>query len=261
MCAQLAARSRGRVPHHPRAPPRVRATTGGPAPALLLLHGLGADHTTWDPVIDQLARRYTVDRARPARSRPVGQAAGRLHARRLRQRHARPADRAGHRQGDPGRALLRRRGGDAVRLPVPRAHRAAGPGRLGRPRSRGQPGDPGADHPGVRVPDGAADAARRTSRRRGRDARPVADRRQGVPRLRRGRRDLRDVQGPRRALGHLPRDPGRRRLARPGRDDGRPRLPHRGDAAVRDLGRGRPRHPRRPTPPSPPSWRRAPASR
>ncbi|MEO6511884.1 MAG: alpha/beta fold hydrolase, partial [Nocardioides sp.] len=32
----------------------------GHGPALLLLHGLGADHTTWDPVIDQLARRYTV---------------------------------------------------------------------------------------------------------------------------------------------------------------------------------------------------------
>jgi pimeloyl-ACP methyl ester carboxylesterase len=32
----------------------------GTAPALLLLHGLGADHTTWEPVVDQLARRYTV---------------------------------------------------------------------------------------------------------------------------------------------------------------------------------------------------------
>ena len=32
----------------------------GSGPALLLLHGLGADHTTWDRVIDQLARRYTV---------------------------------------------------------------------------------------------------------------------------------------------------------------------------------------------------------
>jgi len=32
----------------------------GSGPALLLLHGLGADHTTWEPVIDQLARRFTV---------------------------------------------------------------------------------------------------------------------------------------------------------------------------------------------------------
>jgi pimeloyl-ACP methyl ester carboxylesterase len=35
----------------------VRAGSG---PALLLLHGLGCDHTTWEPVIDSLSRRYTV---------------------------------------------------------------------------------------------------------------------------------------------------------------------------------------------------------
>ncbi|MFN8194066.1 MAG: alpha/beta fold hydrolase [Nocardioidaceae bacterium] len=32
----------------------------GSGPALLLLHGLGCDHHTWDPVVDALARRYTV---------------------------------------------------------------------------------------------------------------------------------------------------------------------------------------------------------
>ena len=32
----------------------------GSGPALLLLHGLGANHTTWLPVLDTLARRYTV---------------------------------------------------------------------------------------------------------------------------------------------------------------------------------------------------------
>jgi pimeloyl-ACP methyl ester carboxylesterase len=32
----------------------------GKGPALLLLHGLGCDHTTWLPVIEQLSRRYTV---------------------------------------------------------------------------------------------------------------------------------------------------------------------------------------------------------
>ncbi|MEO9323447.1 alpha/beta fold hydrolase [Nocardioides sp. C4-1] len=32
----------------------------GSGPALLLLHGLGCDHTTWSPVIDALAKRYTV---------------------------------------------------------------------------------------------------------------------------------------------------------------------------------------------------------
>ena len=32
----------------------------GEGPALLLLHGLGCDHTTWLPVIPDLARHYTV---------------------------------------------------------------------------------------------------------------------------------------------------------------------------------------------------------
>ncbi|WP_299057569.1 alpha/beta fold hydrolase [uncultured Nocardioides sp.] len=32
----------------------------GRGPALLLLHGLGCDHTTWGPVIDELAERFTV---------------------------------------------------------------------------------------------------------------------------------------------------------------------------------------------------------
>jgi pimeloyl-ACP methyl ester carboxylesterase len=32
----------------------------GSGPALLLLHGLGCDHTTWLPVVATLARRYTV---------------------------------------------------------------------------------------------------------------------------------------------------------------------------------------------------------
>lgn len=32
----------------------------GKGPALLLLHGLGCDHTTWSPVIERLARNFTV---------------------------------------------------------------------------------------------------------------------------------------------------------------------------------------------------------
>jgi pimeloyl-ACP methyl ester carboxylesterase len=32
----------------------------GRGPVVLLLHGLGCDHTTWEPVIDSLSRRYTV---------------------------------------------------------------------------------------------------------------------------------------------------------------------------------------------------------
>jgi pimeloyl-ACP methyl ester carboxylesterase len=32
----------------------------GSGPVLLLLHGLGCDHTTWAPVIESLAKRYTI---------------------------------------------------------------------------------------------------------------------------------------------------------------------------------------------------------
>lgn len=32
----------------------------GRGPVVLLLHGLGCDHTTWEPVIESLSRRYTV---------------------------------------------------------------------------------------------------------------------------------------------------------------------------------------------------------
>ncbi|HEY1134191.1 MAG TPA: alpha/beta fold hydrolase [Nocardioides sp.] len=35
-------------------------TVAGSGPALLLLHGLGCDHTTWAPVVAALAQRYTV---------------------------------------------------------------------------------------------------------------------------------------------------------------------------------------------------------
>ena len=38
---------------------RVFVKTGS-GPVLLLLHGLGCDHTTWAPVIDELARDFTV---------------------------------------------------------------------------------------------------------------------------------------------------------------------------------------------------------
>jgi pimeloyl-ACP methyl ester carboxylesterase len=44
---------------HDRAYVRVGREIGS-APVLLLLHGLGCDHTTWHPVLDALARRYTV---------------------------------------------------------------------------------------------------------------------------------------------------------------------------------------------------------
>ena len=66
------------------------------------------------------------DRTRPARPRRIREAARRLLARRVRERRARPADRPRGRQGDDRRPLTRRRGGDAVRLPVPGAGGAAG---------------------------------------------------------------------------------------------------------------------------------------
>ena len=119
----------------------------GSGPVLLLLHGLGCDHTTWEPVIDSLAKRYTVI----------------------------APDLLGHGRSDKPRAdysvggyangmrdlltvlgidkvtvvgpQLRRRRRDAVRLPVPRAHRAADPGRLRRPGPRGQPGRSGRSPP------------------------------------------------------------------------------------------------------------------
>ena len=79
------------------------------------------------------------DRARSARSRPVRQTPRRLLGGGLRQRHARPAQRARHRRGDGRRALPGRRCRDAVRLPVPATGGTADPG--GRRR-----GDQGRQH-------------------------------------------------------------------------------------------------------------------
>jgi len=39
---------------------RLAGPEPGSAPAMLLLHGLGCDHTTWDPVIERLAETHTV---------------------------------------------------------------------------------------------------------------------------------------------------------------------------------------------------------
>ena len=74
----------------------------------------------------------------PAGTRPVGQAAGRLLPGRSRLRDPRPAGRPGPRPRLPGRALPGRRHRDAVRLPVPRAGRAARTRVLRRPRQGGQ---------------------------------------------------------------------------------------------------------------------------
>ena len=186
---------------------RLRARPAAAARPRLRPHHLGAGHRVAGPPLHR-------DRARPARPRRVGQAARRLQRRRLRQRHARPAHRARHRPGHRRRAQLRRRRGDAVRLPVPRAHRAADPGRLRRPRPRGHAGDPGDHHARLPPGDGPADAARHPARRRGRPARPGRHRHPGHPRPRRGRRHLRLVQGPAHPGRDPPRRPRRRRLAR-----------------------------------------------
>ena len=142
----------------------------GQGPVVLLLHGLGCDHTTWESVIDSLARRYTVIAPdllghglsdKPRADYSVGGYANGMRD---------LLTCLGHRPGDRGRPQLRRRRRDAVRLPVPRADRAADPGRLGRPRSRGEPADPRDHHAGLPPGDGRAHAARRTPRRQGRPA-------------------------------------------------------------------------------------------
>ena len=63
MCAQQdrrAGQAATRSSTSPSTGTAVRSCAPGPGRRCLLLHGLGADHTTWDRVIDQLARRYTV---------------------------------------------------------------------------------------------------------------------------------------------------------------------------------------------------------
>src|SRR3990170_2643875 len=39
---------------------RVAYVRAGGGPRLLLLHGLGCDHRTWLPVLDELSRHFTV---------------------------------------------------------------------------------------------------------------------------------------------------------------------------------------------------------
>ena len=144
---------------HRRAFVKVGERAGRPAAARPRLrpHDLGAGDRHAGPALHR-------DRPRPARARRVRQAARRLQRGRLRQRHARPADRARHRQGHRGRPQLRRRRRDAVRLPVPRAHRAARAGRHRRPRPRGEPGIRAITTPGFHQAMGVLDPARRTPR-------------------------------------------------------------------------------------------------
>ena len=118
---------------------RVCFRLRGEGPLVVLIHGITGRSEQWEPAIDQLARRPHAAGAGPARPRRVGEAARRLLARRLRERRPRHDGRPRPRPGDDRRPLARRRDRDAVRLPVPRALRAARPGLQRRPGPRGPP--------------------------------------------------------------------------------------------------------------------------
>src|SRR5512146_493377 len=90
-------------------------------------------------------------RAGPVRARGVGEAARRLLPWGARRNAARPDGNAGRPECHHRRSFPRRRSGDAVRLPVPRAVRAAGAGQQRRPRPRDQPAAPGTDAARLRV--------------------------------------------------------------------------------------------------------------
>ncbi len=113
----------------------------GSGPALLLIHGIGDNSVDVDGRDSAPRREVHRDRPRPARPRPVGQAARRLLRRRVRQRHARPAVGARDRQGHGRRPFPRRRRRDAVRVPVPRQGRATRARVVGR-RHQGCPPRP-----------------------------------------------------------------------------------------------------------------------
>ena len=208
----------------------------GTGPALLLLHGLGCDHTTWLPVIDSLARRYTVIAPdllghglsdKPRADYSVGGFANGMRDL-LTVLDVDKATVVGHSFG----------GGVAMQFAYQFPERTerlvlVGSGGLGPEVSRAIRAitTPGFHQlmgvltlPGIRQ---AGAAGLRAA---------LAHGGQGVPRLRRGGGHLRDVRGPRGASGRPPRRPRGRRLAGPDRDHGRPGLPHRRDADVRHLG-------------------------
>ena len=217
----------------------------GQGPALLLLHGLGCDHTTWEPVIDALARRYTVIAPdllghgvsdKPRADYSVGGYANGMRDL-LTVLGIDKVTVVGHSFG----------GGVAMQFAYQFPERTerlilVASGGLGPEVSSG---DPRGHHPRLPPGDGAADAPGHPAPRQGRADRALAHRPQGRPRPRRGGRDLRLVPRP----GVPRRDPARGqrggRLEGPDRHHGRPRLPHRRDADGGDLG------PRRPGDPGP----------
>ena len=189
----------------------------GSGPLLVMIHGIAGSSGTWVPVMPLLAEQLHGDRARPARPRRVGQAAGRLQPRRLRLRHPRPARRAGPRAGHGRRPQPRRRRRHAVRLPVPPDGRAARARLQRRARQGGQPPPAGAQPAGhrVRPPRGARPPDPQRGRVGRSGARPVRPPRRPVP-----RRGLERVEPPHRPPGPArlhPHDPRRDRRRRPAR--------------------------------------------
>ena len=173
------ARLPARVPHL-----RLRPGAAAAARPGLRLVDLARRHP--DPV-----RALHGHRARPAGSRRVRQARRRLLARRLRQRHARPADGARHRQGDGRRPQLRRWRRDAVRLSVPRPHRTGRPGVDRWPRQGGHSAHPVPHRAGQQRRDRCGDvpAVAVPGRRQHAGAVPYSSERDSRPR--RGRPHLR----------------------------------------------------------------------
>ena len=129
----------------PRAPVSWSCTATGELPdrrqrpALLLLHGIANSSETWERVAPLLSERFTViapdllghgESATPRGDYSLG-----AHASGARDIAHRARPRARH----GGRALAGRRHRDAVRLPVPGAHRAPGARLQRRARARGPP--------------------------------------------------------------------------------------------------------------------------
>ena len=233
----------------------------GSGPALLLLHGLACDHTTWDPVMESLARTHTViapdllghgQSDKPRADYSVGGYANGMRDL-LTVLGIDSATVVGHSFG----------GGVAMQFAYQYPERTerlvlVGSGGLGPDVS---PAIRAITTPGFQQVMGVLSTPGAAPRHDGGDAAALADRREPAARPRRGRRHLRLVQGPAHPRGDPPRRAGGRGLEGPDRHDGRSRLPHRGDADVRRVGRRRPGHPGRATPATPARSRPPPASR
>ena len=128
---------------------RFTYRSAGDGALVTLLHGIAGSSATWEDVIGALAAPSGWS-LRTSSVTAIRQAARRLLAGRLRERGARSVRGARLRARDGRRALARRWGCDAVRLPVPGALRAPRPGLERRTRSRGPPAAAGGGAAGCR---------------------------------------------------------------------------------------------------------------